>query len=193
MKTIFTTLIFALSTMLTFAQTSEHLTFKGVPIDGTLDEYVAKMKKSGFSHLGTDDGTAILNGDFAGYKDCYVGVSTLKQKDLVHKIAVVFPDKKTWSTLSGNYFDLKKMLTEKYGKPTDVVEKFDSYSQPRDDEDRMYKVKFDNCKYYSIWETDKGDIQLSIEHNSVTNCFVRLAYFDKINSAKIKAKAIDDL
>ena len=179
--------------MLTFAQTSEHLTFKGVPIDGTLDEYVAKMKKSGFSHLGTDDGTAILNGDFAGYKDCYVGVSTLKQKDLVHKIAVVFPDKKTWSTLSGNYFDLKKMLTEKYGKPTDVVEKFDSYSQPRDDEDRMYKVKFDNCKYYSIWETDKGDIQLSIEHNSVTNCFVRLAYFDKINSAKIKAKAIDDL
>lgn len=193
MKTKFLTLIFALTTMLTFAQTSEHLSFKGVPIDGTLGEYVSKMKQNGFTHIQTEDGTAILNGDFAGYKDCAVGVSTLKQKDLVHKIIVIFPDKKTWSTLSNNYFDLKQMLTEKYGEPSDVVEKFDGYSQPRDDEDRMYKVKFDNCKYYSTWETDKGEIQLSIKHNSVTSCYVTLAYFDKINSAKIKARAIDDL
>jgi hypothetical protein len=193
MKTFFTTLIFAFTTMLTFAQTSEHLTFKGVPIDGTLDEYISKMKKSGFSHIGTEDGTAILNGDFAGYKNCYVGVSTLKQKDLVHKIAVIFPDKDTWSNLSGNYFDLKQMLTEKYGKPSDVVEKFDTYSQPRDDGSKMTQVQLDRCKYYSIWETDKGEIQLSIEKGDLMRCFVRLGYFDKINSAKIKAKAIDDL
>lgn len=179
--------------MLTFAQKSEHLTFKGVPIDGTLNEFVSKMKQNGFTHLGTEDGTAILNGDFAGYKDCYVGVSTLKQNDLVHKIAVIFPDNDTWSTLSGNYFDLKKMLTEKYGEPSDVVEKFDTYSQPRDDKSRMYQVGMDRCKYYSIWQTDKGEIQLSIEHESVINYFVRLGYFDKINNEIIKAKAIDDL
>lgn len=193
MKTFFLTLIFTLTTMLTFAQKSEHLTFKGVPIDGTLNEFVSKMKQNGFTHLGTEDGTAILNGDFAGYKDCYVGVSTLKQNDLVHKIAVIFPDNDTWSTLSGNYFDLKKMLTEKYGEPSDVVEKFDTYWQPRDDKSRMYQVGMDRCKYYSIWQTDKGEIQLSIDHNNVTSCFVKLAYFDKINSDKIKAKAKDDL
>ena len=193
MKTFFLTLIFTLTTMLTFAQKSEHLTFKGVPIDGTLNEYVSKMKQNGFTHLGTEDGTAILNGDFAGYKDCYVGVSTLKQNDLVNKIAVIFPDNDTWSTLSGNYFDLKKMLTEKYGEPSDVVEKFDTYSQPRDDKSRMYQVGMDRCKYYSIWQTDKGEIQLSIEHESVIKYFVRLGYFDKINNEIIKAKAIDDL
>lgn len=193
MKTIFLTLVLTLTTALTFAQTSEHLSFKGVPLDGTLDEYVSKMKQNGFAHIQTEDGTALLSGDFAGYKDCIVGVSTLKQKDLVYKIGVLFPAKDTWSRLSTNYFDLKKMLTEKYGKPTDVVEKFDSYSQPKDDNARMYEVQFDRCKYYSIWETDKGEIQLSIDHNSVTSCFVKLAYFDKINSAKIKAKAIDDL
>lgn len=193
MKLFFSTLLFALTTMLTFAQTSEHLSFKGVPIDGTLNEYVSKMKQNGFSHLGTEDGTAILNGDFAGYKDCHVGVSTLKQKDLVHKIAVIFPDKKTWSTLSGNYFDLKEMLTEKYGEPSESIEKFDTYSQPRDDNDRMHQVGMDRCKYYSTWNTDKGEIQLSIGNNSFSSSFVRLAYFDKINSAKIKAKAIDDL
>lgn len=179
--------------MLAFAQTSEHLSFKGVPIDGTLDEYVSKMKQNGFTHLGTEDGVAILNGDFAGYKDCYVGVSTLKQKDLVYKIGVLFPEQDTWSRLSTNYFELKHMLTEKYGKPSDVVEKFDTYPQPRDDNSRMYEVGMDRCKYYSIWQTDKGEIQLSIEHESVMKYFVRLAYFDKINSDIIKEKAKDDL
>ena len=47
------------------------------------------------------------------------------------------------------------MLTEKYGEPSDVVEKFDveSFAQPRDDQDRFYNVKSDKCKYYSKWQT----------------------------------------
>jgi hypothetical protein len=174
---------------------SDHLTFKGVPIDGTLNEYVSKMKQSGFNHLQTEDGTAYLNGDFAGYKDCYVGVSTLKQNDLVYKIVVVFKEKDTWSVLSTNYFDLKQMLTEKYGEPSDVVEKFDveSFAQPRDDQDRFYNVKSDKCKYYSKWQTEKGQIQLKIDHNSSRSCYVTLAYFDKINGAIINEKAKSDL
>jgi hypothetical protein len=193
MKTIFWALVFALKTTLTLAQTSEHLSFKGVPIDGTLDEYVSKMKQNGFTHIQTEDGTALLSGEFAGYKDCIVGVSILKQQDLVYKIGVLFPEKDTWSRLSTNYFDLKQMLTEKYTKPTEVVEKFDTYSQPIDDGSKMTQVQLDRCKYYSVWQTDKGEIQLSIDHNSVTSCFVKLAYFDKINSDKIKSKAKDDL
>jgi hypothetical protein len=179
--------------MLAFAQTSEHLSFKGVPIDGTLNEYVFKMKQNGFKHLGTEDKNAILIGDFAGYKDCYVGVSTLTQKDLVYRIAVVFPEHETWSTLSGNYFDLKELLTEKYGESSDFLEKFDTDSGPEDDNSKMFEVQFDRCKFYSIWQTDKGKIQLSISHDGVTRCFVQLTYFDKINSNIIKEKAKGDL
>jgi hypothetical protein len=197
MKKTFIALFLSITVCITFAQinsdTSKHLTFKGVPLDGTLDQYVSKMQKGGFKHLSTKNGTAMLQGDFAGYKDCYVGVSTLKQKDLVHKIVVLFREKDTWSTLSGNYFDLKLMLTEKYGKPTDIVEKFDSDSQPEDDGAKMYEVQFDRCKYHSFWETDRGEIQLSIDHNSVISCFVKLAYFDNLNSAAVKKQALDDL
>ena len=176
-----------------YAQSSDHLVFKGVPIDGTLNEYVSKLEKDGFTNLGTENGTAMLNGEFAGYKDCNIGVATLKQKDLVYKIAVIFPEKDTWSMLSGNYFELKDMLTEKYGNPSEVVEKFDSYSQPRDDQDKMHQVQFDNCKYFSVWKTDKGEIQLSINQQSVTSCHVSLSYSDKINSEIIKTKAKRDL
>ncbi len=197
MKNTLITLFLSLSVCMSFAQTnadsSKHLTFKGVPLDGTLDQYVSKMKLSGFKLLSTGDGVAMLQGDFAGYKDCYVVVSTVKPKDLVHKIGVLFPKNDTWSTLSGNYFNLKQLLTEKYGKPSEVVEKFDSNSQPQDDHSKMYEVEFDRCKYYSIWETDKGEIQLSIDHKSVSSCFVKLVYFDKINSATVKKQALDDL
>jgi hypothetical protein len=197
MKKIFFLLFFAVSVITCFAQTksdsSKHLTFKGVPVNGTLDEFVLKMKKSGFTHTGTKDGIAILEGDFASYKSCTVGVSTLKTKDLVSKIAVFFPDHDTWSTLSANYFNLKELLTEKYGKHSVCVEKFQSYSEPRDDYDKMHEVKFDKCKYHTIYETEKGTIQLSIEHNDITKCFVKLAYFDKINSETVKKQALDDL
>lgn len=193
MKKIVTSLIVFLIAMSSLAQSSDHLTFKGVPIDGTLSEYVSKMKQNGFSCISTEDGVAMLTGDFAAYKNCIVGVATLKQKDLVSKITVLFPDRDTWSSLSGNYFDLKEMLTQKYGEPSECVEKFDTYSKPGDDGDRMRAVKMDNCKYYTIYETDKGSIQLSIEHNSVFSCYVVLSYYDKINSEIIRAKAIDDL
>lgn len=197
MKKVFSLLLFTVIVLTGFAQVKQdadqHLVFKGVPIDGTLDDYVSKMKQNGFTHAQTQDGTAILNGDFAGYSGCIVGVSVLKQKDLVSKIAVVFPSADTWSTLSGNYFDLKQMLTEKYGEPSNVVEQFDGYSQPNNDRDKLYGVRFDNCKYSSTWQTDKGEIILSISHKGAGSCFVSLAYLDKINSDKVKAKAKDDL
>lgn len=195
MKTNFFTSLIVLFTIVSFAQdqTSKHLVFKGVPINGTLNEYVSKMKLNGFTHIETEDGIALLNGDFASYKDCLIGVSTLKQKDLVHKIVVIFPDKKTWSTLSGNYYDLKQMLTEKYGEASDSLENFDSYVQPEDDNSKMHDVKMDRCKYYSIFQTEKGNIELSIEHDGVTRCYVTLAYFDKINNDIIKTQAKDDL
>ena len=198
MKKITISIIVVLSTIISIAQTqintdsSGHLTFKGVPIDGTLDEYVSKMKKSGFIHKDTEDETAILEGDFASYKNCIVGVSTLKQKNLVSKIIVVFPDHDTWSSLSSNYFNLKEMLTEKYGKPSECVEKFQSYT-PSDDGSKMTQVQLDACKYYTTYQIEKGTIQLSIKHDDLRGCFVRLVYIDKINREIIKKEALDDL
>ena len=183
-----------LMSLTTFAQTeSPHLSFKGVPIDGTLNEYVQKMKQKGFTYLGTEDGMAILKGDFASYTGCMVGVATLKQKDLVSKITVIFPQRETWGALSNNYFTLKDMLKEKYGKPADVIEEFQSYSEPRDDGSKMTHVQLGRCKYITIFETPKGEIALSIDHSNVTECFVRLSYFDKVNGDVVRSQAMDDL
>jgi hypothetical protein len=193
-KRLFTLIIVCLS-MISWAQNTpvEHLTFKGVPIDGTLNEFVLKMKQNGFTLVKTENGTAFLTGDFAGYKDCYVGVSTLKQKNLVSKIGVIFQECTEWSTLSNKYFALKDLLTQKYGEPTECIEKFETSLEPKNDNDKFYAVLFNHSKFITTYETEKGTIQLSIETDGISTGYVLLNYFDKINSEIIKAKALDDL
>lgn len=53
MGPFYLTLIFAFSTILTFGQTTKHLSFNVVPIDGTLDKYITIMEQNGFTHIGT--------------------------------------------------------------------------------------------------------------------------------------------
>lgn len=196
MKKIIATFLFLMVLISSsFAQSSEHLKFKGVPIDGTLNEYVSKMKQAGFVLEGTEDGVAMLSGEFAGYSDCIVGVKTLQKLNLVHEIVVLFPSQDKWAGLSYDYKRLKTMLTKKYGEPDKCMEKFNAPSYMiEDDNDKMYQVKMNNCKYHSIFNTDNGSITLMISNEGYDNsCRVKLFYGDKINSEIFDNAAMEDL
>lgn len=175
-----------------FAQ--QHLSFKGVPINGTLKSYTDAMVKAGFHYEGTQDGIAVLSGDFAGYKSCIVGVSTLKNLDVVSHIAVLFPDKDTWSALLNDYETLKAMLTEKYGAPSDSKEKFTGYVGDYDNGLVMHALKEGEYVWYTTFTTELGDIELSLMSGTKynTGC-VRLSYYDKANHEKVRNAAMDDL
>jgi len=176
-------------------QNSQHLKFKNVPIDGTLDKFVSRMVRSGFKTEEKTTGQAILSGDFADFKDCTVYVETLSGKDLVSRITVCFPEQDQWEYLHDDYKHLKELLSTKYGKPSSCIEKFHgSYGlTPTDDNDKMYYVHFDKCKYETRFATNKGEIILWIGHESSSHAFVLLSYKDKINGNEIKNHAIDDL
>ena len=193
MKKIVVTLFLLMSFTLTFSQSYEHLKFKGVPIDGTLSEYVLKMKQAGFQLIETDEGAALLEGEFAGYRDCMIIVSTLKSVNVVNTIGVVFPACEDWSSLEGDYESLKSMLTEKYGDPAEVVEEFQGYGNPQTDQDKWIRLISDNCTWYTTYETKNGDIQLSLEKGGYGQYFVLLKYFDKINTDAVRSAAMEDL
>jgi len=142
--------------VISFAQ-SEHLTFKGVPIDGTLSQFVSSMKAKGFVVTAQQSGVAVLSGDFAGYKDCEIYVQTLQNKDLVSHIGVIFPEMSSWSTLEGNYSKLKNMLTQKYGEPVHCLEAFQR-DDIDDDNSKFYELKMNRCYYQSMWELKNGKI-----------------------------------
>lgn len=197
MKKFIVSFAFILIALTSYAQSnSEHLTFKGVPIDGTLSEYVVKMKKAGFNHLKIVDGDALLSGEFAGYKKCKIRVKTLKKLNTVYEIAVIFPTQNTWRELIYDYENLKSMLLKKYGEPEECVEKFDNTLGKviNDDDDKMSAVRDNCCKYYSIFNLKNGTISLSIVYDGIfVGSRVKLWYSDKINSEAFEKAAIDDL
>lgn len=197
MKNILTSVLFVVITITSFAQTNEsskeaHITFKGVPINGPLKEYISEMKSKGFVLIRENNGIAVFEGDFAGYRNCEIGVVTIKGKDLVSRAGVLFSEQDTWKDLSSNYFDLKELLSEKYGAPSQVVEEFNRAYSAKDDNDKMYEIKMNRYKYYSKFELENGSIQLSIE-NVDGSTYVRLMYYDKINGEISREKALEDL
>ena len=193
MKAIFlilASIVFSLS-LSAQASESQHLLFKGVPIDGTLNEYVAKMKLNGFTLLESENYGAMLNGEFANYQNCKIGIGTSNKKDLVSTVFVLFPEREEWNDLYGDYNRLKQMLSEKYGIPNESKEKWENDYEPSL-AFRMSAIKRGECNFITTFVAPNGKIQLRIEHQDAT-CFVFLGYFDKINSEIIKSKAIDDL
>ena len=186
-------LILSCFALITLNAQTEHMTFKGIPIDGSISDFVVKMKQKGFTHEGTQDGVALFTGEFAAHKNCKIGAISAKSTGVVSKVAVIFPENETWAQLYGTYNQLKEMLTQKYGDPLEVVERFEGYSEPDDDNSRMLEVKMDGCKYETSWKTSKGDIEIKISHDGFSSCFVVLSYWDEINTEKVKNSAIDDL
>ena len=192
MKKLIVSIIATILSSALFAQ-SEHLSFKNVPIDGTLNQFVARMKSAGFVSESMRDGTAVLKGDFAGYKGCHIVVSTLQNKDLVSTIGVIFPECSNWSILEGNYVKLKEMLVTKYGTPAEVIEEFQRPLYADDDNSKMHELKMDRCTYRTLFQTEKGNIALKLIHDDYLDCHVLLGYYDKINGLEIEAAALDDL
>lgn len=173
---------------------TNHLTFKGVYITGTLRDYVNSMKSAGFRLVSSGDGVARMSGDFAGFKGCTLLVSTIDNHDLVCSIDVLFPEQEQWGELHGDYSTLKKMLTQKYGSPASCVEKFQGLMADylRDDNSKILQVELDNCKYITTFNAPKGRITLRIDHDDY-DCYVRLTYADKVNSAAVLSTAMSDL
>lgn len=147
MRRVLTTIISLIFATALFAQGS-HLKFKGVPIDGSLTEFVNKMKTAGFTHIGTEDGIAALKGDFAGHKNCSIGVYTVKPLNIVSMIAVMFENRYDWSDLESDYNLLKELLTEKYGASTQVIEEFERTYL--DDDDKLRELRANRGKWTSV-------------------------------------------
>ena len=169
-----------------------HLTFKGIPINGSLNTFVAKLKQKGFSIVHSEKGTAMLSGDFAAVKGCTVIVSE-HESGVVNRVAVMFPDKENWAMLYNEYSNLKDMLTQKYGEPTSVEEEFQNEYYKLDDNDKMHEVRMDRCRFICDWTPENGTIELRIQNSTLLGCMVVLVYIDADNDAKVRAKAIDDL
>ena len=122
MKHLLCTLLLTLTVCLCSAQT-EHMKFKGIPMEGTLQSFTLKLKAKGYVPLGTEDGVSVLKGEFAGYKNCHI-YAVADKSGMICRVCVEFPKMDKWADLESCYTSYKDMLTEKYGEPTASEKKF---------------------------------------------------------------------
>lgn len=189
MRKLFISLLLAVS-MVCMSQTT-HMKFKGIPMEGTLNSFVQKLKDKGFNYLGQQDGTALLKGEFAATKGCTIGVARFSDRDEVNLVAVIFPEEDTWNAISKSYYNLKDMLTEKYGLPESIEEFTDR--EPSSDFIKFHSLLRDECNFISEFACEGGVIQLTMKKQGYTSAAVILRYIDKTNAAETRKKVMDDL
>lgn len=170
----------------TTAQTSDdttHLSFKGVPINGGIRQFVKRLQATGLKpEMYRDNyGEAELEGEFAGYRDCDIFAYANKASNNVYEVAVIFDDHKEWKDIFDNYQDLKKKLTAKYGKPSECKEKVEGYGRPDSNIDWMMRLSEGQITYTSTFKAAKGTIMLEIIKDDYEEGHVVLRYTDKQN------------
>lgn len=190
MKHLFFTVLFSVLVSVCSAQTN-HMKFKGILMEGTLNSFVQKLKDKGFTYIGTQDGMAILKGEFAATKGCTIGVARFEDRDQVNLVAVIFPEKDSWTGITQSYYGLKEMLTEKYGEP-ESVETF-SDREPSSDFLKFHALLVDECHYISEFIVENGKIQLTMAKQDYKYAAVILRYIDKANADETRKKVMDDL
>jgi len=186
MKKIIFTLVLAFAAINLMAQ--EHLSFKGIPIEGSMTEFCKKIKEKGFISIGSENNITLFTGDFTG-RNATVGVTATDDGKNVFAVAVFFDPSGEWNTLVNTYDYYKDLYTRKYGKPTISKEKNPAYSDSNTA--LMAEVHQGTVVYASAWEVTGGDIQLSIEKSSgVYEGMVMIRYRDSQN---VETKIQNDL
>lgn len=169
---------------------NNHLKFKGIPIEGTQNSFVQKLKAKGFTYIGMNEGIAILEGEFAGMKNCSVLVSRFSDKDAVEIVAVFLPERDNWTSIMTDYYNYKELLTTKYGNP-ESIEQIDK--NITSDYLKFHKIIDNECQFISEFKTEGGKIQLSMAKVKYNTAGVYLKYIDESNANIIRKQIMDDL
>ena len=101
---------------------SNPLTFKGIPMTGTLSTFGNELVRAGFR----DNGNGTYTGNFAGYSGCKV----TPVGNPVQEVRVDFPVISDWDALEKAYDGLQADLTQKYGMDPIVNRNLAVYNLP---------------------------------------------------------------
>ncbi|WP_303331133.1 hypothetical protein [Bacteroides acidifaciens] len=183
MKKILSTLMLLFATICVMAQ--EHLSFKGIPIEGSMTSFCQKLKAKGLTQVGTDNNITMFVGDFTG-RQASIGVGATDDGKNVHSVVVLFDSSDEWKNLVNTYDYYKELYTRKYGKPSACRE--NNPSRQDSNVMLMHELTQGTVTYASAWEVTGGTIELSIEKASTYgDGIVIIKYRDAQNvEAKIK-------
>ena len=185
----------------------EHMSFRGVPLDGSLEDCMNALEEKGFhrvtdwdlrnvlgSLFGEDEQPQSIKkylpdrmkGTFTN-QDVTLYLHTTQQSKNVYAITVTYERQSYWSELKAQYDNLKALLVKKYGEPTKVTETFSEGNVS--DSEALYELRGDRCTWESLFESKKGEVILYL---SKEQCLC-VKYIDRQNNALNEQEIIDEL
>ena len=168
----------------------EHLSFKGIPIEGSMTEFCQKLKTKGFTQLWRDNNVTTFTGDFTG-RQATVGVGATDDGKSVHSVVVIFDESSEWNALVNTYDYYKGLYIRKYGEPSACRE----HNPSRQDSNisLMYELGQGTVTYASAWKVTGGTIELSIEKAGYSDGVVIIRYRDSQNVETKIQKDLEDI
>ena len=164
------------------AMAQDHLTFLGIPIDGSLEKFSQQLTNKGIVYIQEINGVNLHIGSCLGYNNCIVGVVQSQNEDLVQSVLVCIIEPNDWASLKAVYIDIRKKLAKEYGEPKVVEEMF---STPvKTDQEKYQAIVDGKCSYSASYSTRLGDIDISIENAEGIGPCITVQYSDNVNIGK---------
>ncbi len=165
-----------------FAQ--EHLTFKGIPITGSMETFCQRLCDKGFKQTDEYMHTVCFTGNFIGF---YASVRAVSTDDYEGVLGVVvkFGNSNTWNDLVDTYDYCKKLYVEKYGEPKRCVEENPSHKNT---------AHYGRVTYRSLFEAKGGQIIVAIERGPKGGTgHICIEYYDDRNAQAEHQRYLDDI
>lgn len=174
------------------ATAQPHLSFKGIPITGSMTSFCQQLKNKGFTQINSDNNITTFVGDFTG-RQAYVGVGAADDGKTVHSVVVLFDPSEEWNTLVSTYDYYKDIYSRKYGSPSTSIEKNPSHDNGNIS--MMYELWQGRVTYGSTWNVEGGSIEISIEKSSdgIYEGLVIIRYRDSQNIETKIQKDMEDI
>ena len=80
----------------------EHLSFKGIPIEGSISTFCQKLKAKGLTQVHSEDNIRLFTGDFTG-RGATIGVIADQSGKNVFSVVVLLSKSDEWNTLVNTY------------------------------------------------------------------------------------------
>lgn len=170
------------------ANAQEHLSFKGIPIEGSMTTFCQKLEAKGLVQIHSTDNIRLFTGDFTG-REATIVVGADQSGQNVFTVAVIFPESEEWNYLVNTYDYYKELYTEKYGTPS--FNREDNPSRSNDNNSRMIELYKGTVVYGSVFNAPGGTIELSIDKG--TGSFKGQVVIKYKDAQNIEAKRQSDL
>lgn len=159
-----------------------HMKFKDVEIDGTYDAFLTALTKHGCKTIQNAEGTSVSKGNFAGMEMAIIPQITSQTKR-VYGVVASTDIQKEWGSINAQYFELRSLLSQKYGEGQYLSNMKDGYCISED-----FTLRRGNVQTAILFETELGKIIMYMHRTTPRDVETGTLVIQYIDNANLEIK-----